>query len=136
MLKEYRASWLLTTFVCRLAYFFCWVEPNFKQQWLYFQFCGNLVDGNTMYEQLQKICRQKVCCINVFRTNFGLLHWCFSDKRKFAKISFAPPKIAYQNTCDSTQINFTNLRRVFAGSANDQYLSINLKKMILQSRPV
>ena len=42
------------------------IEPNFNYQLFYFQISGNLVEENIEYKQLQKICREKAFCMNVF----------------------------------------------------------------------
>jgi len=34
-------------------------------------FQGNLIEENILYQQLQKICREKVCGMKVFRVNLG-----------------------------------------------------------------
>jgi len=47
------------------------LKPNFTYQFFYFQVYGNLVEENVMYRQLQKICRENVCDVDVFRVNLG-----------------------------------------------------------------
>ena len=37
----------------------------------YFQGCGNMAKENIMYQQLQKICKERVCGIKFFRANPG-----------------------------------------------------------------
>ena len=41
--------------------------PNFLFSGLY----GSMEEENIMYQQLQKICRENVCRIKVFRVNLG-----------------------------------------------------------------
>jgi len=37
----------------------------------YFQVYGNLVDESITYQQLQKVCMEKVCRTKIFRASFG-----------------------------------------------------------------
>jgi len=69
--QEYWASWLLTMFLHCLAWFFSWVIKNqiSSTNIFYFGVCGNLVEENIKYQELQKICREKVCRIKVFWAN-------------------------------------------------------------------
>jgi len=50
-------------FLHSLAYLFQlgYKQPNAKYQIFYFQVYGNMVEENRMYQQLQKMCREKVC---------------------------------------------------------------------------
>jgi len=42
-------------------------------KYLHFQVYGNMIEETRMYQQLQKICREKICRIKVFRTNLRKL---------------------------------------------------------------
>jgi len=67
--QEYWASWLLTMFLHSLAYVFqlgYW-ETNFKYQVFNFQVYGNVVEEYIMYQELQKMCRDKFYRIKVFQ---------------------------------------------------------------------
>jgi len=68
--SEYWVSWLLTMLLHSLAYIFGSVsKTNFEYQFVLFQVYGNIVEEIIMYQQLQKICREKVYRIKVFREN-------------------------------------------------------------------
>jgi len=64
-------------------------------QIVYFQVYGNLVEENMMYQHLQKICSEKVCCITVFQANWEYL----------GKVSLLPKKIA----CSYTYVTHSNI---------------------------
>jgi len=77
---------ILTMFLYILAYFFAVSllknKTNFKYQFFYFQVYGVMLEENRMYQQLTKICREKVCRIKVIRASLD----------KFGQKSFEPPK--------------------------------------------
>ena len=46
-------------------------EPNFKYLIFYCHIYGNTVEENMKYQQLQKICGEKVCCMKRFSGESG-----------------------------------------------------------------
>ena len=78
-------------FLHSLAYLFQlgYKQPNAKYQIFYFQVYGNMVEENRMYQQLQKMCREKVCLKS------------FSDKISFALSKIACSTCAYSCSADS-----------------------------------